>query len=351
MILINGIRKDAKEIPALKKRAVFELMPQFTDVNINIESRKTKEKRSSYYGMPTTYVANIDGDNSEVRYAQRESVSTNQSGAANKTWHPNKITFIGGVLMCEVRDNDLYWFLMNHPKLNREGVQNPVFRLVDHVADAKAKREIQIDKFRALSIINGDNAKDMFDLRRLYGALGLGGNVDELDDSQVTVALSSYAESDPKGFLEKVNSADIDIKSMLSDAQSRGVIKIDTASKKITWGSASLKDNGSLIVSVPAGRQIDEFFVEWLLRTDSSGVLNEIQILTEKKGGSFAKNVNKEPVVSKKTPSKNTGVPDSNLIERALAVGFSKKEIQSLPPAELLKKVEEYEAVDAENQS
>lgn len=296
MILINGEKKPSSEIPELKKRAVFQLMGDYTRTEYDKASKKDRRINAQSFSFPASYVMydKDRGENVEVRYAITETPSVSMDGKQFKKYQPHKIFFqSNGMKFVDPQDKDLYWFMMNSPKLDRgDGKGNPSFFLVSPEKNATEKRQNQLLEHRALSMLIGESKRSMYEQRRLVEAFGLG-NIDEMDDNMVNTVLVDYAKLDPASFIQKIGSQEINIKVVLSGARKSKYIDYNLSNRKWVWGPSVPGSAARDIVVVPVSRDPEEYFIEWLLRTDNSGVLNEIQILV--KGAEDRKNLASAP--------------------------------------------------------
>jgi hypothetical protein len=299
MILINGEKKPANEIDSLPKRAVFQLMGQYTRTEYDKKNRKDRKINAQSFSFPTSYVMYdpVKGENVEVRYAVTETPSVSMDGKQFKKYQPHKLFFQkNGRFFVETKDKDLYWFMMNCPALDKgDGKGNPSFFLVSPEKTATQKRENQLLEHRALSLLIGENKRSMYEQRRLVEAFNLG-NIDEMDDNMINTVLVDHAKADPASFIQQIGSQEINIKVTLSTARKAKYIDYNISNRKWVWGVAVPGSAARDIVVVPVSRHPEEYFIEWLLRTDNSGVMNEIQLLVK---GSEDKKVKLDEVKSR----------------------------------------------------
>lgn len=285
MILINGEKMNPNDIPNLKKRAVFQLMGTYTRQEYDKKDRRYRTINAQSFSFPTSYVMYDErrGESVEVRYAVTETPSVSMDGKQFKKYQPHKIIFEkNGMKIVDPKDKDLYFFMMNCPKLDKgDGKGTPSFYLVSPEKNATNNRNKQLMEYTALSMLIGPTKKSMYEQRRLVEALGLSVDVEQMSDDMINTALTTEAKADPEGFIAKSQSAEINIKVLLAGARKSNFINYNVANKKWTWGIAISGSAARDIVVVPVSRDPEEYFIEWLLRTDNSGVLNEIQILVK----------------------------------------------------------------------
>lgn len=365
MILINGEKMNPNDIPNLPKRAVFQLMGEYTRQEYDKKNRVYKTINAQSYTFPTSYVMydKARGENVEVRYAVTETPSVSMDGKQFKKYMPHKISFqSNGRKFVDPKDKDLYWFMMNCPKLDKgDGKGNPSFFLVSPEKNAKADKEKELMEFTAMAMLVGPNKKSMYEQRRLAEAFRLG-SIDDMDDNMVSTALIKMAKVDPSDFIAKAGSAEINIKVMLSSARKRNYVAWNESTKKFTWGVAISGSAGRDIVTVPVSRDPEEYFIEWLLRTDNSGVLNEIQLLVKDADQKKAKldelkekieNTPEEPIIFGQDLGlpKDTSLPPKpvkngitqELIERAKAADMPLQGIGTMKLETFMSKLEKFE--------
>lgn len=343
----------AEKIPALPKRAIFKLMGSYTRTEYDKKSRKDRKINAQSFSFPTTYIMfdKERQENVEVRYAISETPSVSMDGKQFKRYTPHKIFFqANGMKIVDPNDKDLYWFMMNSPKLDRgDGTGNPSFFLLSQEKTAEQKREKQLLEHRAMSMLIGEHQKSMYEQRRLVEALGISNDVDQMNDDMVNTALVDYAKADPASFIKKASSQEIEIKLILSTAEKAHYIKYSVDNRKWMWGDAVPGSVGRDIVSVPVSRDPKEYFIEWLLRTDNSGVMNEIQILSKRYDETKAETTPKPSAGPAKLnppiPLKETsgGVITAELKERARNAGMKLNGISAMKYETFIEKLTQAE--------
>jgi len=334
MILINGVKLDAEKIPVMKKAALFELNSLYSRDRVDTDTGKVYKTKAGYYSIPSSYVVydKSKNENVEIRYVKTDTPFMDASGKEVRRYMPHKVSFVGGILLVQVTDPDLLYWLKKHPFLEKEGNNDSRFRLVDAALNASDRQSSQLLEYRAMSLLIGDKQKAIYEQRNFLKSLSLGNNVDNISDDEVTDALITEAKKDPSAFIKKFSSAETDMKSMIYDAEKADYIKVGSESEKWVWGNKAGISAGSTIVNIPSGRVPLDFFMEWLMRTDNSGVLNELQLLTKRIGHSASTPKAKEDTIRE-------------LIEQAKELGVEMLGIAKLSEAELRKKIKEAQLV------
>ncbi len=300
MILING--EKLTDLPKLPKRKVYELDAKYSRDNAN-PGESPRRSTARWVGLPTTYTM-FDAkknDNVEVRYALSDSPFIDQkTGSVQRKYLPYKIGFIGGIKVCEVSDPDLDFFLSNHPNLDKPGAKLVRFKLLSKEVEATESKQKMMVEYEAMSYIIGERSKTIEKQRTVLAVLSPSTVVADLTDDQIVESLSLYAKKDPRAFIKYFDSKETDYKLLIGDAQRKGYIEL--AENKWIWGANTGSSLGKEIVSVPNGRTAIDFFLEYLMRQDNTGVLNEIQILVEQKK---PKAINADAVVPVKSVISN----------------------------------------------
>ncbi len=331
MILINGEKMPADQIPELKKRAVFKLMGTYTRQEYDKKDKRYRQINAQSYTFPTVYNMYDEKrrETVQVRYALSETPTLGSDNKQFKKYMPHKIAFQpNGMRMVGPEENDLYWFMMNCPKRDKgDGKGSPSFYLDSPESTAKVKRNDALLEHTAVSMLIGPTKKSLYEQRRLIEALGLG-DVNDMTDEMVTTVLISHAKTDPQTFLNKTSSAEINIKVILSGARKSNFIEYVIGNRKWVWGKAVPGSAARDIVVVPVSRDPEEYFIEWLLRTDNSGVLNEIQILVRE--------VEEKRERAKAVEAKDTFVKNDGPIE-VVDLGHGSPEAHKAPKADVPK--------------
>ncbi len=285
MILINGDKMNPKDLPQLPKKAVFQLIGKYSRQEYDKKNRRYFQINAQSFILPTSYTTHLEerGETVEIRYAKTETPQYTSDGKNVKKYMPNHILFQkNGMLIVNTQDNDLYYFMLNCPKLDKgDGKGNPSFILVNPQKNATDEKLNFRIEHEAVSMLIGKDRKNMYDQRKLAEAFQLDNDVDQLSDEMVTTLLIKHAKKDPRKFLNLISSAEINIKVCIAMGKKNRIIEFETPTRKWKWAEAvnsAVKD----IVVVPVSRDPEEYLIEWFLRTDNSGVLAEIEALTNR---------------------------------------------------------------------
>jgi hypothetical protein len=291
MLLINGQRKT--NLQRLKKSYTFELTEDYSYFN----KKSGKLIRSNSLTIPAFYTKydSKANDTVEIRYAETEQPYIDSAGKTNKKYAPHKVKFTRGRLVVRADQPDLYEFLINDPGLESNGGKK--FRLKDPVAIAGKS---VLDKkllFEANKLIfGGKEGLSEVELRRVLLSAG-NGDANDLDLDVVKDELLKIADNDPVEFVKMCQSKTMDTKVAFVSAMKKGIIAYEEKTNKFKWGAASGSKGD--IVAVPRGQSVGDWFVDWLLNVDNTGVLNEINALLEGK-------VNKQAPTQGKSKEKAT---------------------------------------------
>lgn len=276
MLLVNGQRKPGEELPTLKTKYVFELTEAYSNYD---EKNKRTTKANVFMMTPSyTYYDKKTNDNVEMRYAETEVPYQGGDGKMGKKYSPNRVLFIKGLRVVNTDQPDLYEWLINHPGFEGENKKGPFkFRLIS--AEKKASKSVfdKTAKFEAMALIMGEKALKEPALRRILISFGEGG-VDDMTPDQVKDSLLKRAESTPHDFIKACMSNDIDIKVLIHDARQQNKLDFVQKTNKWVWGTKAGASAETEIIAVPQGRKAVDWFIEWLMRGDNTGVLNELQI-------------------------------------------------------------------------
>ncbi len=276
MLLKNGQREN--NLPKLKKQVVFEL----TDKYSHYDKKNKKMIRTNRLTEPASYLKYDEksNDNVEIRYAETETPFTDATGKLGKKYYPPKITFAKGLLIVKPTQPDLYEFMINNPELESNGGKK--FRLKDPIVAATKSVATKQLLFKAQQLILGDKnvALSEKDQRRILLASGHP-DVSEMDIELVKETLLKIAEADPIKFIQTCSSKQTDAKGAVVLAHKAGFLACDTDKQIWKWGANSGADGN--IVTVPRGQSIGDWFTDWLLNTDNSGVLAQINLLLDGK--------------------------------------------------------------------
>lgn len=182
-----------------------------------------------------------------VRYAT-SSRPIVQNGVSTMSYQPIQL-FINGE--AELVNEDVeFLFRYLHPSCKqsplRKGSQPYSYVYRNSEADAAQELEKEELRIRALSMIIGDNAKPISELRRLLKGFGEG-NVDQMEEATVRKRLKDQAYADPDKFLITVSGKDFQFKAMVRDALDKNIFTINQED-----GLHKFYYEGAEVHSVPA---------------------------------------------------------------------------------------------------
>lgn len=285
MILING-KKIEEKINEVKKPIVFELVDTYfrretiEDSNGNRVSRR-RAAETVLFNPFCTIMDEKTNQTVELRYA--ETVNTRESiGGVINHYTPNKIVFTNGRLIVYPGQNDLYYFLMNCPWLEKDdksNAGNAKFRINNQTKFAEKALEKRKTKRIAEDLILGSkgDALDIAELRMILSSYDeFAGDISNMADTQVRNELLTIMERDPEAFYDNALSVRTMSKATVQEAVALKRIEYDANTNKWKWTSPA-KAGNSEIVAVPAGQDKLTWFADWLFDKDRTNVLDEIK--------------------------------------------------------------------------
>ncbi len=223
--------KDQVKIPESKRKRVFEFTRKTPD-RLNGGTRIPRSVNAipqfSVYSEKLGYTVTI-------RYAtsqKRKKDSEPEYSPLYLSMLPDELGFV------EINDDFIFLFWYLHPTHEL----SPFYKSgtpVDYKflnKDSIAKMEIEREEYliNGLAIIIGDNAWNIFQLRRLAKGLKEPG-VDELTDSQVKQVLRNIAHKDPVGFYNSTRVADFMFEGLVQDAVDKKVLELKSLNSLERW--------------------------------------------------------------------------------------------------------------------
>jgi hypothetical protein len=282
MLLING-KVSEKPLPKLKKRATFVLGDQYFRNEIvgdrNGNSRRVRRAPMSVAFDPFYVFTDESGNIVELRYCNR--LPQKQD---NKTiYSPYKIDIENGAIQVGPDSPDLHYFLINHPDFEKEDGSNAgssKFKLLDEKVKSERKVEKERLVFEAKSLIIGPSALKEQEQRRLLLSFDdFNGDVDSMDFATVRDVLLSYADNEPEKMCNNATSSKTDIRIVVQENVNLGKIFYDGNTRHWRW-KKDKKGNAASICVVPAGKDKQEWFVDFLIG-DTTNVLEELKKVAE----------------------------------------------------------------------
>lgn len=271
----------------MDKVKVFELTESYSYFN----KKAQKTVRSNTFFEPASY-SKYDAkmnDTVEIRYAETAN-AYEKDGKTGTKYFPHKIKFAKGLLVVKPTQPDLYEFLLNSPSNEANGGKK--FRLKDPVMAATKSVENRKRLFEAQELIF--NTLSEKDKRRILLSSNYQ-DANEIDVEIVDEELLKIAEKDPAAFIKMAASKKLDAKGSVVMGIKKGFLKVDEDKQIWSWG-ANAGASGN-IVTVPRGQSLGDWFAEWMLSTDNSGVLNHLNNLLNGKAP-------KENTAEPKAPAK-----------------------------------------------
>ncbi len=270
MILIDGERKT--DLPKLKRPAVFKLNHKYRGINNAMSP--AEETIVRHKGFPTfCHIDDPEKGGVEMRYTKSVQPKQEKGGGTIPIYTPTRIEFLMGFIVVLPNQPDLYYFLKNSPWFSEDESKNSFYE-VNKSKDADKNVSKVISTFNAQQYVLGDKALDPKEKKRVAVALGALG-VDQMGPSEIDNYLLGFIDQDANKFLEEVQSKKLDVKVLVNEANNYGIIKYNGRE----WGWVDDEGKFSTIVAVPRGMDSlpMDWFIEWLLDTDNTGVLQEIE--------------------------------------------------------------------------
>jgi hypothetical protein len=282
MLLING-KVSEKPLPKLKKRATFTLGDQYFRNEVvgdrNGNSRRVRRAPASVSFDPFYVYTDESGNIVELRYCNR----LPQVDGQRTIYSPYKIDIENGMVQVGPESPDLYYFLVNHPDFEKADGSNAgrsKFKLLDEKVKSERKVEKERLVFEAKSLIIGPTALKEHEQRRLLMSFDdFNGDVDSLDFATVRDVLLSYADNEPEKMCSNARSSKTEIKIVVQENINLGKIFYDEGTRHWRW-KKDKKGNAASICVVPAGKDKQEWFIDWLI-ADTSNVLEELKKVAE----------------------------------------------------------------------
>jgi hypothetical protein len=199
------------------------------------------------------------------------------------------VTFEYGWLTVNEGQADLYFFLVSH-ELNKTNprYKNPSvkprkpFTFTEALPDLEANDFVEYEKNVALVITmltDKDHKKYVNDAAVVELAKSYGfGDVSGKGRNDINKFLITYAKKNPNKLLDDLTSAATEIRAILADAITFGVIDFDLPYvrwRDISKGKRSV--NHGIIYQVPNGLDPMDSFVTWMREKDNSGVFNQLK--------------------------------------------------------------------------
>ena len=211
------------------------------------------------------------GPKVHVRYTELHS----KDPKGNDIYSTTEIRFEKGRMV--VSDADLFFYLDNAPWnrdncKNYKGVSSKIF-LFDpkKIADANLDREMLIAEAME-PIVGKTTALPIDQLKELAWALEIP-SVDSMSESEVKSSLISIAKTTPELIIDNINSDSVKVKAMVKQALDRAIMKWDQRTNAFYWNT---EEKGE-IMTVPKGHDATNFFVRWLVKTDTTEVLSTLE--------------------------------------------------------------------------
>lgn len=222
---------DPKSIPGKLER-IFEINPDRVR-----KDEHGNDKTPRRLGLPTKFnvFSKREGKVVTVRYAEN-TTQTSRKGFVETTYKPAQLYINGREEM--VSDDVAYVFMFLHPDCFNSPFRplDAGFRYVFKDAEAAAKSDLLKDEqeIRAMSLIIGDNAYSMTELRQIAKGMNVP-NVDRLSDYEVKNELKKKAKANPNKFFDDARSNSIVFNGLIQDAVDKQIIQLSTANGYKRW--------------------------------------------------------------------------------------------------------------------
>lgn len=280
MLFKDGVKVTPTAQLKGKDTVTFQLAAAYIAV-VPLGNGRSKRMAPRNFLLPAeyTYIDKKDGP-CMLRYAETINNSINKQGNPVKLFAPDSINFIAGVLVVKKNQPDLLEFLLNHPlnasNPDRDDTQHARFYEVDPVKAEEEEFQHRVSTFEVTELIMKTmTEQEQRTALKIYGEM----NVDHLDPKIVRNRLITIATDmvmskkdpryGPQGFMRTIGAPTMKIKALVQDAIDRDLIKFDGKNRWI-WLEGDAK--GNVIVPVPSGQNHIDYFVDWMVNRDDSGV-------------------------------------------------------------------------------
>lgn len=222
---------DPKSIPGRLER-IFEINPDRVR-----KDEHGNDKTPRRLGLPTRFnvYSKKEGKVVTIRYAEN-TTQTSRKGYVETIYKPAQLYINGREEM--VSDDIAYVFMYIHPDCFNSPFRplDAGFRYVFKDAEAAAKRDLLKDEqeIRAMSLILGDNAYSMTELRQIAKGMNVP-SVDRLSDYEVKNELKKKAKENPNKFFDDARSNSIVFNGLIQDAVDKQIITLSTANGYKRW--------------------------------------------------------------------------------------------------------------------
>ena len=240
------------------------------------------------YGIPATYdwFNPITGSRDKLSYS-------NNFEPDNHGYNKNafeQVILVDGFIEVRNGQSDLYFWLLNHPlnQTNEYYTQNAsnrppkpfVFKQVlpDRENMVFVNQEALVAK--AVLMITDKGTKGYVNdeaLTALAKAYGFGSTVNK-GRKDLEAFMLKYAKNNPQKVIDDLTSSATEVRAILSDAVTYGVIKWDLPYVKFCDVSKGKRTvNNGIICQIPNGLDPMDYFVNYLREKDGSGVFNQLK--------------------------------------------------------------------------
>lgn len=196
----------------------------------------------------------------EIRYCPKEpSVFVDEQSANAKK---EAIIFRDGELYVPVEKPNLMKFLDIHP--GNVANKGNIFGVVDNSKNAEKELDIEFMLFDAVALVRDKPIDELIPVCVFYGV-----NVDR-PVSDIKYDLLKIAKKKPSDFIKSFDDPVVKTKALIKKASDYQVIKLDQ--RGCYWF-----DSGSMIVSVPAGKDPEDVMTRFCLTESGASVLSSIE--------------------------------------------------------------------------
>lgn len=196
----------------------------------------------------------------EIRYCPKEpSIFVDEQSQVAKK---EAIIFRDGDLYVPVEKPNLMKFLDVHPENVANG--GNLFKVLDKTHDAEKELDQEYAVFDAVAIVRERPIDDLIPVCMFYGI-----NTDR-PVSDIKYDMLKIAKSKPSEFIKSFDDPVVKTKAIIKKAASYQVLKLSESG--CYWF-----DSGSLIVSVPAGKDPEDVLTRFCLTENGASVLSSIQ--------------------------------------------------------------------------
>lgn len=275
----------------LKKTTTFKLSDSYFRKTRLKEMRSGKFEEKIFcppsFNLEPTYL----WQNPETGMTEKLTYTTNYlpgvDGVNMGEVFPVEIEY--GFITVDPTQNDLYYWLNNHPdnQTNPEYVSGKLkpkkpFRFYEVMPDVEAIKFVDHERIVSKAILmftdkdtkGWVNDEALMHLAKSYGY----GNTANAGRKDLEKFMLKHVKQNPQKVLNDISSAATEVRSVIADAVTFGIIKFDLPYVKwVDLSKGKRTANKGIICQISNGLDSMDFFVEWLREKDNSGVFNQMK--------------------------------------------------------------------------